>query len=45
MFAYSSYTENETGNKQITNVFIILDILFQPLIKIALGRIPWNVLM
>jgi hypothetical protein len=42
-FAYGAYKENESGNKELTIVFIVLAILFQPFFKIALGRTLWNI--
>lgn len=40
VLAYQSY-ENE--NKNLTIIYIGLAILFQPLIKISLGREIWNI--
>lgn len=40
ILAYQSY-ENE--NKNLTIIYIGLAILFQPLIKISLGREIWNI--
>lgn len=40
ILAYQSY-ENE--NKYLTIIYIGLAILFQPLIKISLGREIWNI--
>lgn len=42
-FAYLAYTANEQNNKNEVFVYIALAILFQPFIKIALGRTIWNV--
>jgi len=42
-FAILAYTANEQGQKTEAIVYICLAILFQPLIKIALGRELWNV--
>ncbi len=42
-FAYAAYQENERGKSELTIVFIILAILFQPFYKIALGRTLWNI--
>lgn len=43
VFAYFAYKANEQKNKNEVFVFIGLAILFQPFIKIALGRTIWNV--
>lgn len=42
ILAYQSY-ENENENKYLTIIYIGLAILFQPLIKISLGREIWNI--
>jgi hypothetical protein len=42
-FAYLAYTANKQNNKNEVFVYIALVILFQPFIKIALGRIIWNI--
>jgi hypothetical protein len=42
-FAILAYQANEKGQKTEMVIYICLAILFQPLIKIALGRQPWNV--
>lgn len=42
-FAILAYNSNEQGNKTEAIVFACLAILFQPLIKIALGREIWNI--
>jgi len=41
--AILGYTANEQGQKTETIIYVCLAILFQPLIKIALGREIWNV--
>jgi hypothetical protein len=38
--AYQSYAENK---KQISVLFLILAIFFQPFVKISLGREIWNI--
>lgn len=38
--AYEYYKQNKEG---LVFVFIALAVLFQPLIKIALGRVMWNI--
>ena len=43
-FAFLAYSANEHGNKNEMFIYIGLAILFQPLIKIALGRTIWNIL-
>ena len=42
-FAYLAYCSNEDNRKNEAFVYIVLAILFQPFIKIALGRTIWNV--
>lgn len=43
-FAILAYNANEQGHKREVIIYICLAILFQPLIKIALGRQLWNVI-
>jgi hypothetical protein len=43
IFAYTAYTENQSGNKQFAFTFIVLAFLFQPFIKIVPVRILWNI--
>lgn len=42
-FSILAYDSNNKGNKQEVIIFLSLAILFQPLIKIALGREIWNI--
>lgn len=42
-FSYLSYTACQEDRRNIAYIFASLAILFQPLIKIALGREIWNV--
>jgi hypothetical protein len=42
-FAYLAYSANEKNRKNEVFVYIVLAILFQPFIKIALGRTIWNI--
>lgn len=42
-FAILAYKANEQGQKTEAIIYVCLAILFQPLIKIALGRELWNV--
>ena len=42
-FAILAYKANEQGQKTEAIIYVCLAILFQPLIKIALGREIWNV--
>jgi hypothetical protein len=42
-FAYLAYSSNEDSKKNEAFVYIGLAILFQPFIKIALGRTIWNI--
>lgn len=41
-FAYLAFSSNKQSNKNEVFVYIDLAILFQPFIKIALGRTLWN---
>jgi len=38
-----SYKSFEKGNKLLSYIFAALAILFQPLLKIDLGRTIWNI--
>lgn len=42
-FVYLAYNSFEKGNKNEAYIYICLAILFQPFIKIVLGRTLWNV--
>ena len=42
-FAILAYKANEQGQKIEAIIYVCLAILFQPLIKIALGREIWNI--
>lgn len=42
-FAYLAFMANESGRQNELFIYIALAILFQPIIKIALGREIWNV--
>ena len=42
-FALLAYISNEQGHKTEVIIYVCLAILFQPLFKIALGRVVWNV--
>ena len=42
-FAILAYNSNEQGHKTEIIVYVCLAILFQPLVKIALGRQMWNI--
>jgi hypothetical protein len=42
-FVYAAYHENESGKKEMTIVFILLALLFQPFFKVTLGRALWNI--
>jgi len=42
-FSYLAYSANEQNNKNEVFIYIALAILFQPFIKIALGRTIWNI--
>lgn len=43
-FAILAYNANEQGHKREVIIYVCLAILFQPLIKIALGRQLWNII-
>lgn len=42
-FAYLAYSAKEQSNKNEVFVYIGLAILFQPFVKVALGRTIWNI--
>jgi hypothetical protein len=42
-FSFLAYQSYENENKNLTIIYIGLAILFQPLIKISLGREIWNI--
>lgn len=42
-FAYLAYSANGQKNKNEVFIYIALAILFQPFVKIALGRTIWNI--
>lgn len=42
-FAYLAYSDNDENNKNEVFVYVALALLFQPFIKIALGRTIWNI--
>jgi hypothetical protein len=43
-FAFLAYKSNELGRHTEMFIYIALAILFQPFLKIALGRDLWNVI-
>lgn len=43
-FAYLAYSANEQNRNNQMFISIALAILFQPFIKIALGRTIWNII-
>lgn len=43
-FAILAYNVNEQGHKREAITYVCLAILFQPLLKIALGRQLWNII-
>ena len=43
VFSYLAYSSNEHNKKKEVFIYIVLALLFQPFIKIALGRIIWNI--
>ena len=42
-FCYFAFKAHESGNKDRMILFIVLALLFQPFIKIPLGRVIWNI--
>ncbi len=42
-FGYLAYNANNQGAKNEAFIYLALAILFQPFIKIALGRTIWNI--
>lgn len=42
-FAYFAYEANEKEEKTTAIIYLILAILFQPFLKISLGRELWNI--
>ena len=42
-FGYLAFKSNEQGYKNEAFVYLALAVLFQPFIKIALGRTIWNI--
>lgn len=42
-FGYMAYKYDEVKNAELTITFGALAVLFQPFIKIALGRTMWNI--
>ena len=43
-FTYLAYEAFLEDNKTLLIVFLLLTLLFQPIIKISLGRTLWNIL-
>ena len=42
-FSYLAYYSNENNKKNEVFIYIVLALLFQPFMKIALGRTIWNI--
>ena len=42
-FCYLAFKSHESGNKDRMILFIVFAVLFQPFIKIPLGRVIWNI--
>lgn len=42
-FAYLAFESLQKNNSKYVFLYIILALLFQPFIKVALGRIIWNI--
>jgi len=43
LFGYLAYVSFRAGNERNAFIYLGLAILFQPFIKIALGRVIWNI--
>ena len=43
VFGYLAYVSNEEKNKNQTIIYVVLALLFQPFIKVSLGRELWNI--
>lgn len=43
-FAYLALFSNKSGNQNAMFIYIALAMLFQPIIKISLGREFWNII-
>lgn len=43
-FGYSAYLQYKDNNTDKMILFIVLALLFQPLLPIALGRVIWNIM-
>jgi hypothetical protein len=43
-FAYLAFLSNISGNQNAMFIYIALAMLFQPIIKISLGREIWNII-
>jgi len=41
-FTYLSYHYKSSGNEKSAILYLVLALLFQPFLKIALGRFVWN---
>lgn len=42
-FALLAYDSSKTGQQQMVILYVCLALLFQPFIKVALGRTVWNI--
>ena len=42
-FAYLAFLANNQNNRNSVFIYVGLALLFQPLVKIALGRTIWNI--
>jgi hypothetical protein len=42
-FAYFAFSSYEKGHQQQAIIYVLLTLLFQPFLKISLGRELWNV--
>jgi hypothetical protein len=43
-FTFLSYTAYQKHSEKVAIIYAVLALLFQPLVKIALGRQLWNVI-
>lgn len=42
-FGYLAYNANSVNRKNDTIIYVILGLLFQPFLKVSLGRELWNI--
>ncbi len=44
VFAWKAFTFSKEHNETMTFCFLLLALLFQPFVKISIGRILWNII-